>query len=112
MLLPPPGVLLPKYEQQQHMSCGTPQQQLDALVDEVTEAMLVRGLWDAPRQQLQLLAVNIDTSEEEPYPEGYWQEAARVSGLGRACCGPCSPRACAPAWHQRSLCACPRRRST
>lgn len=56
-----------------------PKQQLEQMVDEGAGALLVWGLLDQHCHLTTLIGMNMNTLQHEPYPEGWWKEAAKVS---------------------------------
>jgi hypothetical protein len=65
------GLLLPKYDSSAPTtSLGSPKEQLHAVVDELSERILVAGLLDPPAKKLGNMLVNLETMQPEPYPEG------------------------------------------
>lgn len=76
------ALLLPKYgTAAPATSTGSAQQQLDALIDEVSEMVLACGLLDPPHKKLDWLSTHLETLQYEPYPEGWWQQVAQVRDL-------------------------------
>jgi hypothetical protein len=65
------GLLLPKYDSSAPTtSLGSARDQLHAVVDELSERILVAGLLDPPAKKLGNLLTNLETMQYEPYPEG------------------------------------------
>lgn len=72
-MVPKLGVLLPKYDTNGPSTrVGSAKQQLDNIVDDLTEKLLVVGLWDPPELRLQHMLLNADTMQPEPYPDQWY----------------------------------------
>ncbi|WIA14763.1 hypothetical protein OEZ85_003248 [Tetradesmus obliquus] len=72
------AVLLRKYDSPgPTTSLGSAQEQLHAVVDALSECVIVAGLLDPPAKKLGNMLVNLETLEPEPYPQGYWRAVAR-----------------------------------
>jgi hypothetical protein len=65
------ALLLPKYDSNAPgTSLGSAREQLHAVVDELSERILVAGLLDPPEKKLGNLLINLETMEFERYPQG------------------------------------------
>jgi len=73
------ALLLGKYDSGVHAPCsGTFREQLDHLVDELSERIVVCALWDPPDRYMSNIMINVETREFEPYPEGWWLQVMEV----------------------------------
>jgi hypothetical protein len=67
------ALLLPKYDSTApSTSLGTIKEQLHAVVDQVSEHILVAQLLDPPAMKLGNVLINLETMRYELYPQGVW----------------------------------------
>uniref|UniRef100_A0A383VN90 Uncharacterized protein n=1 Tax=Tetradesmus obliquus TaxID=3088 RepID=A0A383VN90_TETOB len=78
------ALLLPKYDRTGASTrLGPASEQTDRLVDELSEKALTFGLLDPPGVHLSECMINMETSQPEAYPDGWWDlvvEAMELTG--------------------------------